>query len=194
MQSLLPTINLALLAGVSIGDLSETQINIAMIITQAVCFGIFMWIMVKYAVGPVKSVLDERRQKIQSEFDRIAELEKKYETLKADYDDKLKHIEDQARQAMQEQINDGRKIANDLTEQARAESREIVERAKRTVELEVDKAKIQLKDHVIAMTMQATEKLLREKLDDTRDKQLVGTIVAAIEKRSAQPNGSADRS
>lgn len=193
MQSLFLSFNLALLAGADL-PLSEMQVNIAMVITQAICFGIFMWIMVKYAVRPVKSVLEERRQKIQSEFDRIAGLEKKYEALKAEYDSKLQHIEDVARQAMQEHINEGRKIAGELTEQAREESREIVERAKRTVAIEIDKAKIQLRDQIVNFTMEATEKLLREKLDETRDKQLVGRIITGIEQRSLPPNGSADRS
>jgi F-type H+-transporting ATPase subunit b len=169
-------------------ELSILQKTIAMMLTQGVCFAIFLWILVKYAVGPVKSVLDERREKIQNEFDRISELEEKFTKLQAEYEDKMEHIEDQAHEKVQEAITEGRRIATEITEQAREEAKGILERSKRSIDIEIDKAKVELKDEIIAMTIGATEKLINEKLDEQKDKELVGSFIASLE---SSKNGDA---
>jgi F0F1-type ATP synthase membrane subunit b/b' len=42
---------------------------------------------------------------------------------------------------------------------------------------DVEKAKVQLRDEVIGMTMQITEKFIGEKLDTEKDKKLVARLV-----------------
>ena len=69
-----------------------------------VAFLIFAWILKRYVWGPFLALLDERREKIASEFDRIESLRAEAERLRADYESRLQKIEQEARERIQEAV------------------------------------------------------------------------------------------
>ena len=50
-----------------------------------------------------------------------------------------------------------------------------------TIELEVAKAKVTLRDQIAGMTMGALEKMLRQKVDAKADRQLVDAVLDELE-------------
>lgn len=155
-----------------------------MALTQLVAFLFFIWLLKHFALEPVLKLLDERREKIAKEFDQIAASEKRVQALKDEYEEHLKKIDEEARKRTMEEVARGRRIAEEITEKARIEASEIIEKARSKLQLEVDQAKIRLKDDIVRMTIDATEKLLREKLDDARHQQLVRNFVEELERRN----------
>ncbi len=61
-------------------------------LTHAVGFIIFFWVMKKFAWGPLLNLLDERRQKIADSFKEIDDKGAATDKLKGEYEDKLKNI------------------------------------------------------------------------------------------------------
>jgi len=147
------------------------------IITQIIGFLIAVIILKKFAWKPLLSMLEERRNKIKAEFDNIGEERKKTEKLSADYQTKLKEIDSLARVKIQEAAREGQKMANEIKESARNEAREIVTKTREGIVRDLEKANVQLRDDVIKMALQLTEKLIVEKLDAKKDKELVARFV-----------------
>jgi F-type H+-transporting ATPase subunit b len=147
------------------------------IITQIIGFLLAILLLKKYAWKPLLSMLEERRTKIKAEFDAIDQEKKKTEDLQADYQKKLQEIDALARVKIQEAAREGRKMADEIKEEARKEARDIVYKTREDVERDVEKAKVQLRDEVIDMTMHITEKFIGEKLDAEKDKKLVARLV-----------------
>ena len=142
-----------------------------MLLTHAVGFLIALWILKKFAWQPINNILEERRQKIQSDFDEAAEDRKKSQKLLADYEEKLKEIDAEARRKIQEAVKEGQQVASEIKDSARQESRELIE-----------KAKVQLKEDMVQMTIGATEKLILERLDDQKHRQLISNFIEDVEK------------
>ena len=138
-----------------------------------VAFLIFAWILKRYVWGPFLALLDERREKIASEFDRIESLRAEAERLRADYESRLQKIEQEARERIQEAVAEGRRVAQEMRDQARAEARAITKRAKENVQLEIEKARIQLKEDMIRLTLEALEKVLRESVSREQHDRLI---------------------
>ena len=65
---------------------------------------------------------------------------------------------------------------------AQQEVKDLHAKAKADLERDVDKAKVQLRDEMVAITMTAAEKVIREKLDDAKHRELIGKYIEELEK------------
>lgn len=152
------------------------------LLTHAVGFLITVWLLKRFAWGPLLAIMEERRKKIIDEFASIEREKVQVAQLTAEYEAKLKQIESDRRQKLVEAVTEGKKIAEDIKAQAREEARQTAHKAKEDLEREVVKARVQLKQEMVSITMAAAEKVLREKLDDAKHRQLIGGFIDSVEK------------
>ena len=152
------------------------------LLTHAVGFLITLWLLKRFAWGPLMNMMDERRNKIVSEFDQIEAEKQSVAKLQADYEQKLKEIDAERRAKLVEAVNEGKKIAEDIRITAQRDAKEFMNKAKLELERDVDKAKVQLKEDMIAMTMSAAEKILQEQLDDAKHREMISRYIDEVEK------------
>jgi F-type H+-transporting ATPase subunit b len=162
--------------------LDALKIEIPQLITHIVGFLILLWLLKRYAWKPVLALLDERRERIKNSFAEIEGKQQQADTLNATYQAKLKDIDHEARKRLTEAIAEGAKIAAKIKEDARKEAKDIMVRSREELEQDVAKAKVQLKEDMVAITMSATEKLIHEKLDTQKHRELIGRFIDDIEK------------
>ncbi len=158
------------------------DVSIQQLLTHAVGFLITVWILKRFAWGPLLALLEERRRKIADEFESIEDEKKKVDDLAADYQAKLKEIDDERRAKLVEAVNEGKKIAQRIEGEARDRAQEIHAKAKADIERDITKAKVQLRDEMVAITMGAAEKILREKMDDAKHRDMINRFIEGIEK------------
>jgi len=152
-------------------------LELGQIVTHIIGFVIAVIVLKKFAWKPLLSLLEERRSKIKSEFDDIEQERKKTEKLYSDYQVKLKEIDSLARAKIQEASREGQNLANEIKENARREAKQIVARTREEIQRDLDKAKVQLRDDVVNMTLQIAERMIQEKLDQKKDRQLIAQLV-----------------
>jgi F-type H+-transporting ATPase subunit b len=151
------------------------------IVTHIIGFIIAVLILKRFAWGPILKLLDERREKIRGEFERIETEKRNAAALKAEYEMQLRTIEAQARARIQEAVQEGQKVAAEIREHARQDAHAQLVRAREEAELERDKASVGLRDEMADMVVRATERLIRERLDDQKHRQLVTDFIASID-------------
>ena len=126
-------------------------------------------------------VLDDRREKIAKEFETIEETKSEIARLQIEYQEKLNQIEEASRQHLQKAVQDGQRIAEELSQQARTQAQRILSSAQEEIQFEVKKAKEELKGVVVDLTMRATEGMIREKLNPKTDRKLVEDLLKEME-------------
>lgn len=149
------------------------SLDIQQILTQIVGFLILLWLLRKFAWGPLLSVLDERRTRIATEFEEINKRKESLAQMKAEYDTKIAEIENQARLRIQEAVLEGQQVAKEIADGARAEAHQILEKAKEKINQEIAKAKTQLRNEIATISVSAAEKIVRQELDKQKNKELV---------------------
>ncbi len=152
------------------------------ILTHIVGFVIALLILKKYAWKPLLGMIDERRERIQGDLEKAKEELKKAEELHASYDRRMREAESEVRAKIQEAVREGQGVAAEIKEAARNESKDLIERAKQELSRDVDKAKVQLKLDIVRMTLAATEKMIAEKLDEAKHRQLIEGFINDVEK------------
>jgi F-type H+-transporting ATPase subunit b len=158
------------------------DVNWRELVTHAIGFLIFVWLLGKFAWKPLLGLMEERRQKIKDEFDRIEHEKAGVAELTANYEAKLKQIDNERRAKIVEAVEDGKKMAGEIKAHAQEEVKGLHEKAKGDIQRDVAKARVQLRDEMIDMTIIATEKIIKEKLDDPKHRQLIGRFIDNLEK------------
>jgi F-type H+-transporting ATPase subunit b len=152
------------------------------VLTQAFGFLIVFLVLKKFAWGPLLGLLDERKETIAGEFRKVEKKQAELEAKTADYDHRISAIEDEARERIRDAVKEGERLAGEIQARAREDAKEILEKAKRTVELEIAQAKVELKEEIVALTITATEKIIKERMDDAKHRQLIDEFLASVEK------------
>lgn len=157
------------------------HLEISQIISQIIAFLIMLWVLKRYAWKPLLTVLEERRNKIQAEFQTIEEQKKANEDLANDYREKLKDIDNQARAKIQEGIEEGRKLSLEIQQEAHDTAKAIVLKTQTDMQKEVHKARLQLRNELVNMTLAASRKIIHASLDSEAENKLVADFVDQTE-------------
>ena len=156
------------------------------ILSQAVSFVLLLWILRRFAWRPLLTMLDQRRSHIEEGLRQVAQSKTDMERLQEEYRQRLATIDDEARAKIQQSILEGKRIAVEIQEQARAQAYAILNKSKETVELELAKAKVTLRDQVAQMTMEAVGRILKHKLDAKTDRGLVDAVLDELDQQPSQ--------
>ena len=155
-------------------------IDIRQVLTQIVGFLLMVWILRRYAWGPLLGMLEARREKIVGEFKEADRLKAEAQELKGRYDQELRGIDAKARERLLEAVHEGQKVAGEIKTQAQQEAARRLERAADEIAREREKAKELLKEQVIGLSLRTAEKILRTKLDDPAQRRLAGEFIDEI--------------
>lgn len=161
------------------------QLNYSVLITQMIGFLIVLWILKRYAWGPVLGMLEERRQRIADEVHASERLRQEAEALKAEYENQLKSIEAEARQRIQTAVAEAQKVAEEVRAEAHRDARAITEKAKANLELEYRKARVELRGEMVTLALGAAERLLREKMDTEEHRRAVEQFLTELQEQEA---------
>lgn len=157
----------------------------AQVVTVIIAFFTVMYILVRLTWGPILAHLDERRQTVATEFQSIERRQADLESRIRDYEERLRQIDSEARARLNKAIDEGKHLAAEIVEEARRESDEMKRKASADIAIEVEKARLQLRDEVVSLTIGATQKLLHSELNDTKHRELVAGFVADLQDRKA---------
>ena len=155
-------------------------IDIRQVLTQILGFLLMVWILRRYAWGPLIGMLEARREKIAGEFKEADRLKAEAVELKGRYDAELKTIEAQARQRITEAVAEGQRVASEIRAQAQKDAATRMETAADEIMREREKAKEVLKQQVISLSLRTAEKILRQKLDDPAQRKLAGEFIDEV--------------
>lgn len=176
-------IHLHMLSGMMVINAAGGGLSpIAQVVTHIVCFVIVFFILKRFAFGPIVDVIEKRREKIESDLKRAENARKLSEENQAKLEERLKHIEEEARARMQELIQEGKTLAEAIQEKARKQANDLIQKAQQNIEYETEKARETIKNEVIDLVVRATERLVKEQLDDQKHRELIGDFLTQIER------------
>ncbi len=157
------------------------QLNASEIFAQIISFLILFFILRAFAWKRLLKLLDERKARIAENFKKIEAAQDEVARIKNDYQGKLDAIDQLAQARIREAISEGRKITDEVRKSAHLEAQEIIENARQNIRHELTKAKEELKDKVIDLTIKVAEDIIREKLTGGQDRKLVREFLDKVD-------------
>ena len=151
------------------------------ILTHIVGFLILLVLLRRFLWTPVLGMLEARRAQIAQGLADVERAKTEIERVKTEYGERLHRIEEEARVKLREATLEGKRIGAEIQEQAHVEARKIIEEMKNKLHLEIAQAKVELRNQIAGLAVDATERLLRERLTDGKDRELVTRFLGELE-------------
>ena len=151
-----------------------------LLVTNIVAFVIFVWLLRKWAWGPLIAMLDERKAKIRGDFATAEGKVAEAEQLRSDFEAKLAEIKGLEREKLQEATRRGEDLAARLEAEAKDKANNILGKGEAELQREVASARSELRAQVVTMAIGAAEMLIKHKLDDARHRQLVEDYIQSL--------------
>lgn len=143
-------------------------------------FGIFLFLALKFGLGSILKGLKNREETIQENIDS-AEI--KNNEAKKLLDEAQAKIEN-AQKEISEMINQGKSQSKQLIDRAVEEANNIkkqkLDEATKQIDISKRAAINQIRNEVADLVIEATEKLLEEKLDKGKDLKLVESYISKL--------------
>ena len=155
------------------GDGGLYDINTGLSVWTLVVFAILVFILGKYAWGPILGAVEAREKGIQSALDEAAERNEEAAKLLAEHKEQLADARRQANELIAEGKAAGENVRKEIEEKTRAEAQTMVERARAEIERERDAAIAELRKESVDLALAAATRLMQENLDQDKDRAIV---------------------
>lgn len=159
------------------------KLHFAQILTQIIAFLVLVWVFKRYAWKPFQGILEERHQRIRAEFDLIDKQKGEIQALADQYEKRLSTAELEARAKIQAALEHGNRVAQEIQTEAQRQAAEVLKKAHADLDLELNKARMQLKNECVSLVMAATRKILQERIDLGTQKELIADSIEQVESR-----------
>ncbi len=156
--------------------------NVGLIFWMALAFLTLLFLLSKYAWGPITSALAEREQTIEDSLTSAQKALAEAKQLSADNEKARREGEAQAQQIMREAREAAEALRAEQVEKTRAQIRTMQDQAQAEIEREKQQALAELRTEVADLAIQAAEKILHENLDAPRQKKLVEAFISDLPK------------
>ncbi|MCB1308302.1 MAG: F0F1 ATP synthase subunit B [Leptospiraceae bacterium] len=144
------------------GDFALLDVDPGLVIWTFIIFGIVLFLLWKFAWGPITAALDERAGKIHADIDRAEKLRSDAEAKLADYENRLNGLREEGQHIIQEARKDGEELKNEILEKARQEAEELKNRAVREVNMARDDALHQIHQQVTELSIAVAARILEK--------------------------------
>ena len=157
-------------------------LSASQIFAQVVSFLILFFLLKAFAWKRLLKLLDDRKERISSEFAKIAQEQAKIAELRLSYESGLSAMEAKAKARLEQAAADGQKIIEAVKKEAHTAADGIMKKAEADIKYEVVKARDELKVQIADLAVRAAGRVIEEKITDTVDRRIAEEFLENIDK------------
>jgi F-type H+-transporting ATPase subunit b len=157
------------------------QVTPGLMIWTIVCFLITLFVLKRYAFGPIQKAIDERRDRIRASLDEADRAREEARRLLEEH----RQLISLAQTDAEEILGEARRVADANERRMREELEEDrqrrLEETRKQIEAETRRALEQIRLEVVDLSLLAATKVTRKALDDADHKRLIEEAVGELD-------------
>ena len=154
--------------------------HVGLIFWTLVVFGLLLLLLRKFAWGPIVGALDQREQTIESSINRAEAALAEARQMQADNDAARREAERERQAILRAATEEADRRRAEEIEKTKAELARLQTQVRAEIEREKQQALTELRSEVADLAIGAAEKILRENLDDDRQRRLVDRFISDL--------------
>ncbi len=162
------------------GGIGTLGLNAKFFIAQLVNFGILLLIFWKLILPKVVTALQNRSERIEQALKDAANTEKEKREFEVWKNAEMSKARQEASSIVIMAQTEAGKAKQVIVDQTKTEQQKLVDQAKAQIESEKNKALQEAKGELADLVTNATEKILRKKLDSKTDQELIKESLAQV--------------
>ncbi len=155
-------------------------LNVKILIAQFINFAVLLFVFWKFGYTPMAKFLEGRRKKIEKGIEDAQKAEEKLEQIIEKEKNVLKKAKKEASKILDEaraQADDNRKKS---IEKAKIDIGKVINKEKENIHLEKAETLKQIKAEVVDLVVLVVEKIIDQKMDNKKDKELIEKTIKSI--------------
>ena len=148
-----------------------------MLLLQIVAFGIMVWVLGKFVYPHLIKAIDAREAAINESVKAAADAEANAEKTQAEIEKLFKKARAEAAEIVETAHKEAATMVKDAEDKAKVRAEQIVKDARTQLDQDVIAARKALRSEATELVALATEKIVRQKVDSSRDAQLIASAI-----------------
>lgn len=153
-------------------------------------FVVSMWVLKKYAWPPIVEIIDKRQRAIEEQIAASEAAKAEAEKLAQEYRDQLAAARAESDEIVGRARRSGEQIEREAVEQGRQTREDLLAQARKDIEAETRRAVDELRNEVAALTVEATAKVTRKSLTADDQQRLLDEALGEIDFSKLSGQGS----
>ena len=151
-----------------------------LIIWTLISFFILLILLKKVAFPPILKGMKKREETIKQQLEEAQKTKKDAENLLEGYKRQLAEARSEAQKIINEGKSLGENIRKEVVQKAQEESNQIVKRAQEEIELQKQKAILELQEKIADLSIMAATKIINKSLNTEDNRRLVEEYVSKV--------------
>ncbi|MBD3920756.1 F0F1 ATP synthase subunit B [Paenibacillus sp. PR3] len=147
---------------------------------QLVAFLILFWLLSRYAFGPLFGIMEQRKAHIQSQLDNAENSRKQASQQLEEQKQALQQARKEAHDIIEQARATSSKQADDIIVAAKSEATRLKDDAVRDIDSEKNKAIAALRSEVGGMSVAIASKIIEKQIDEKSQEQLVDQYLKEV--------------
>ena len=164
-----------------LGGNALISVTPGLMIWTIVCFLIALFVLKKYAFGPIQKMIDDRREQIRRSIEEADNARKEARELLEEHKALMQEARGQAEQIIAEARKTRESMELRMREETEAERQRRLEETRREIAAETARALEQIRAEVADLTLEATSIVVGKKLDSDRDRELISQAIGSLD-------------
>jgi F-type H+-transporting ATPase subunit b len=163
------------------------QVTPGLMIWTIVAFGITVFVLKRYAFGPIQKTIDERRERIRQSIEEAEHAREEARRLLEEHKALMGKARGEAESILAEARRVGDAQRERMREEVEADRRRRLEETRRQIEGETSRALTQIRAEVAELTLVATAKVTGKVLDDEDHRRLITDAIKGLDFSVLEP-------
>jgi F-type H+-transporting ATPase subunit b len=147
---------------------------------SAVCFGVLLYLLKRFAFPSIFRVLDEREKRIRGSIDDADRVKLEAEELLAQYREKLKGAQQEVNAVLEKARSQAGRIVEDGRRKMEQQAEQMMQEARTGIERERQDAVKEIREATADLTLLVAEKILERELNDADHQRYVEQVVREV--------------
>jgi F-type H+-transporting ATPase subunit b len=157
------------------------QVTPGLMIWTIVCFLIALFVLRKYAFGPIQKLIDDRRERIRRSLDEADDAREEARKLLEEHRQLIGQARGEAEDIRSTARHEAEAQLRRVKEEAEIDRQRRLEDTKRQIEAETRRALEAIRAEVADLTLIAAEKVTRGALDDKDQRRLIDEAIGELD-------------
>lgn len=157
------------------------QVTPGLMIWTIVAFLITLFVLKRYAFGPIQTMIDERRERIAQSIAEADNARAEARELLEEHKRLMQEARGEAEQIIAEARKTRDAMETRMKEETETERQRRLEDVRREIAAETSRALEQIRSEVADLTLQATSIVVGRKLDADRDRELISEAIGTLD-------------
>jgi F-type H+-transporting ATPase subunit b len=152
-----------------------------LMIWTIVCFLITLYVLKRFAFGPIQKMIDERREQIRQSIEAADAARDESRKLLEEHKQLIAQARGEAEAILTEARRTGESMEQRMREETEADRQRRIEETRKEIAAETARALEQIRAEVAELTLEAASRVVGRSLSAAQDRELIAEAVGALD-------------